>query len=66
MDKDDSDKDQRSKVCCKTSKIQEITVRYMIPVIYLIVTCMHEFNYAIVLRIILYPRYQQLRLPKVR
>ena len=32
-------KDQRSKVCCKTSKIQEITVRYnIIPVIlYLIV-----------------------------
>ena len=36
-DKDDSDKDQRSKVCCKTPKIQEITVRYIIPVIYLIV-----------------------------
>ncbi len=29
-------KDQRSKVCCKTPKIQEITVRYIIPVIYLI------------------------------
>jgi hypothetical protein len=27
-------KDQRSKVCCKTPKIQEITVRYTIPVIY--------------------------------
>ena len=32
----------------------------IIPVLYQsIVTCMHEFNYAIVLRIILYPRYQQ-------
>ena len=30
----DSDKDQRSKMCCKTPKIQEITVRYIIPVIY--------------------------------
>ena len=30
----DSDKDQ---MCCKTPKIQEITVRYIIPVIYLIV-----------------------------
>ncbi len=32
-------KDQRSKVSCKTLKIQELTVRYyiMIPVIYLIV-----------------------------
>ena len=27
----DSDKDQ---MCCKTPKIQEITVRYIIPVIY--------------------------------
>ena len=71
-DKDDSDKDQRSKVCCRTPKIQEITVRYIydtgnilnsiIPVLYQsIVTCMHEFNYAIVLRIILYPRYQHTR-----
>jgi hypothetical protein len=33
----DRNKDQRSKVCCKTPKIQEITVRYIIPVIYLIV-----------------------------
>ncbi len=32
----DRNKDQRSKVCCKTPKIQEITVRYIIPVIYLI------------------------------
>ncbi len=30
----DRNKDQRSKVCCKTPKIQEITVRYIIiPVI---------------------------------
>ncbi len=34
----DRNKDQISKVCCKTPKIQEITVRYIIiPVIYLIV-----------------------------
>ncbi len=33
----DRNKDQRSKVCCKTPKIQEITVRYIIPVIYLMV-----------------------------
>ena len=32
----------------------------IIPVLYqCIVTCMHEINYAIVLRIILHPRYQQ-------
>ena len=36
-EKKDRNKDQRSKVCCKTPKIQEITVRYIIPVIYLIV-----------------------------
>jgi hypothetical protein len=29
----DRNKDQRSKVCCKTSKIQEITIRYIILVI---------------------------------
>ena len=35
----------------------------IIPVLYQsIVTCMHEFNYAIVLRIILYPRYQHIGL----
>ena len=34
---EDSDKDQRSKMCCKTPKIQELTVRFIIPVIYLIV-----------------------------
>ena len=33
----------------------------IIPVLYqCIVTCMHEINYAIVLRIILYPWYQHI------
>ncbi len=51
---------------------QDLTVTYIISVIYFlnsiipvlyqcIVTCMHEINYAIVLRIILYPWYQHTR-----
>ncbi len=49
---------------------QDLTVTYntgniinsIIPVLYqCIVTCMHEINYAIVLRIILYPWYQDTR-----
>jgi hypothetical protein len=50
--------------------MQDLTVTYIILVIYFIVipvlyqsrvTCMHEFNYAIVLRTLLYLRYQQYR-----
>ncbi len=33
----DGNKDHKSKVCCKTPKFQEITVRYITPVIYIIV-----------------------------
>ena len=50
----DSDKDQ---MCCKTPKIQEITVRYIIPVILATLRryCVHSTLVPVVVPIFFFP-----------